>query len=131
VIQEFKEFINRGNLVDIAVAFVLGVAFASVVTTLTERIVSPLIGMIFDLSGLEAVGTFGPADPETGAVVGSVGAFVEALINFLIVGFVLFLVVRSYNRFQQRMRGPETEAEPEADPEDVVLLRRIAAALER
>ena len=128
MIKEFKEFINRGNLVELAVAFVLGVAFAAVVTSLTTRIVSPLIGMVFDLSGLETMGTFGPADPETGVPVGSVGAFVQALINFLIVGLVLFFVVRAYNRMQR----PEPEvAEPEAEPEDVVLLRRIAAALER
>ena len=128
MIKEFKEFINRGNLVDLAVAFVLGVAFASVVTALTTRIVSPLIGMVFDLSSLETMGTFGPADPETGLPAGSVGAFVQALINFLIVGFVMFLVVRAYNR----MRRPDPETvEPEADPEDVVLLRRIAAAVER
>lgn len=128
MIKEFREFINRGNLVDLAVAFVLGVAFAAVITSLTTRIVSPLIGMVFDLSGLETMGTFGPADPETGLPVGSVGAFVQALMNFVIVGLVMFFVVRAYNRTQR----PEPEvAEPEAEPEDVVLLRRIAEALER
>ncbi|MEX1004861.1 MAG: large conductance mechanosensitive channel protein MscL [Acidimicrobiia bacterium] len=128
MIKEFKEFINRGNLVDLAVAFVLGVAFASVVAALTTRIVSPLIGMVFDLSSLETMGTFGPNDPETGLPVGSVGAFVQASTNFAIVGLVMFFVVKAYNRMQR----PEPEvAEPEAEPEDVVLLRRIAAALER
>lgn len=127
MIKEFREFINRGNLIDLAVAFVLGVAFASVVTVFTTRIVSPLIGMVFDLSGLENMGTFGPADPETGVPVGSVGAFVEAFINFVIVGFVMFLVVKAYNRTKK----PAPEPEPEADPEDVVLLRRIAQAVER
>lgn len=126
--QEFREFIDRGNLVDIAVAFVLGVAFASVVTALTTRIVSPLIAMLFDLSALESVGTFGPADPETGLPVGSVGAFLQGSANFLIVGFVMFLVVRTYNRFQHDVAAAE-QAGP--DPEDLVLLRRIAAALER
>jgi large conductance mechanosensitive channel len=127
VIKEFKEFINRGNLVDIAVAFVLGVAFASVIDTLTTRIVSPLIAMIFDLSGLASMGTFGPVDAETGLPVGSVGALVEAILNFLIVGFVVFLVVRAYNRFQRT----EPEPAPEPDTEDIVLLRRIAASLDR
>ena len=125
MIREFKEFINRGNLIDIAVAFVLGVAFATVVDAFTTRIVSPLIATAFDLSGLEAMWTFGPVDPDTGLQVGSVGAFVQAVINFVIVGLVMFFVVRAYNR----MKGPETE--PVADPEDVVLLRRIAAAVER
>ncbi|HSJ29346.1 MAG TPA: large conductance mechanosensitive channel protein MscL [Acidimicrobiia bacterium] len=125
MIREFKEFINRGNLIDIAVAFVLGVAFATVVDAFTTRIVSPLIATAFDLSGLEAMWTFGPVDPDTGLQVGSVGAFVQAVINFVIVGLVMFFVVRAYNR----MKGPEPE--PEADPEDLVLLRRIAAAVER
>ncbi|MFP5332504.1 MAG: large conductance mechanosensitive channel protein MscL [Acidimicrobiia bacterium] len=127
MIKEFREFINRGNLVDLAVAFVLGVAFASVTTAFTARIVSPLIGMVFDLSGLETMGTFGPADPETGLPVGSVGAFIQALINFVIVGFVMFLVVKAYNKTKK----PEPEPEPAADPEDIVLLRRIAEAVER
>lgn len=127
MIKEFREFINRGNLVDLAVAFVLGVAFASVVTALTTRVISPLIGMVFNLSSLETMGTFGPADPETGLPVGSVGVFVQASLNFIIVGIVMFFVVKAYNRAQK----PEPEAEPAADPEDLVLLRRIAAALER
>lgn len=127
MIKEFREFINRGNLVDLAVAFVLGVAFASVVTALTTRVVSPLIGMVFNLSSLETMGTFGPADPETGLPVGSVGAFVQASLNFIIVGIVMFFVVKAYNRTQE----PEPEPEPATDPEDLVLLRRIAAALER
>lgn len=127
MVKEFREFINRGNLVDLGVAFVLGVAFASVVTALTTRVISPLIGMVFNLSSLETMGTFGPADPETGLPVGSVGVFVQASLNFIIVGIVMFFVVRAYNRAQK----PEPEPEPEADPEDVVLLRRIAAALDR
>src|SRR5690606_17243334 len=126
VIAEFKEFINRGNLIELAVAFVLGVAFAAVVTVFTSRIVSPLIGMVFDLSSLETMGTFGPVDPETGVQVGSVGAFVQAVINFLIVGLVMFFVVKAYNR----MKGPEPEVVVE-DSEEIVLLRRIAAASER
>lgn len=127
MIKEFREFINRGNLVDLAVAFVLGVAFASVTTAFTTRIVSPLIGMVFDLSGLETMGTFGPVDPETGMPVGSVGAFIQASINFVIVGFVMFLVVKAYNRTKQPAPAPESVA----DPEDIVLLRRIAQAVER
>ncbi len=124
MIQEFKEFVNKGNLVEIAVAFVMGVAFAEVVSTLTNRIISPLIGLVFNLESLAGVWTFGELDPETGQPVGSVGAFIEAFINFLIVAFVMFLVVRYYNRFKARMEEAEEEA-PAEDPEDVVLLREI------
>ena len=124
MIQEFKEFVNKGNLVEIAVAFVMGVAFADVIAALTGRIISPIIGMIFNLESLAGVWTFGELDPETGQPVGSVGAFIEAFINFLIVAFVMFLVVRAYNRMKARMEEPIEEA-PAEDPEDIKLLREI------
>ena len=124
MIQEFKEFVNKGNLVEIAVAFVMGVAFAEVIAALTSRIISPLIGLVFNLESLAGVWTFGEVDPETGVPVGSVGAFIEAFINFLIVAFVMFLVVRAYNRMKARMEEPAEEA-PAEDPEDIKLLREI------
>lgn len=111
MLREFRDFINKGNFVDLAVAFVMGAAFTTVVTVFTERVVGPVIGMIVRLDGLENWGTF--AD---GA--GSVGAFLQALINFVIVGFVMFLVVRSYNRFR------DTD-EPSGPAEDIALLREI------
>ena len=132
MIKEFKDFINRGNLVDIAVAFVLGVAFSSVVTTLTTRIVSPLIGLIFDLRSLESVWTFGDVDPETGVPTGSVGAFIEASINFVIVAFVMFLVVKAYNRMKESMEQPSEDiAEEPAQSDEVKLLMEIRDSLAR
>jgi len=128
MVQEFKDFINRGNLVEIAVAFVMGVAFASVVSTFTERIVSPLIGLIFDLEDLAGMGTFGKV--VDGVRQGSVGAFVEALLNFIIVAFVMFLVVKAYNRMQEANAAAEEEA-PAEDPEDIQLLRQIRDSLAR
>ncbi len=127
MIKEFRDFITKGNLVDIAVAFVLGAAFASLVSTFTDRIVSPLIGLIFKVPDLSGTMTFGSLDPETGLPTGSVGAFISALINFIIVGFVMFLVVKAYNR----MKEEPAPDEPAADPEDVVLLREIRDALQR
>jgi large conductance mechanosensitive channel len=118
VLREFRDFVNKGNFVDIAVAFVIGVAFGSVVTALTERIVSPLIGMIVRIPSLEGIGVFGPPDEATGMPAGSVGAFVEAFLNFLIIAFVMFLVVRVYNRFREQEKPP-------GPPEEVVLLREI------
>lgn len=132
MIKEFKDFINRGNLVDIAVAFVLGVAFSSVVTTLTTRVVSPLIGLIFDLRSLESVWTFGDVDPETGVPTGSVGAFIEATINFVIVAFVMFLVVKAYNRMKESMEQPsEDVADEPAQSDEVKLLTEIRDSLAR
>lgn len=125
MIKEFKDFITKGNLVDIAVAFVLGAAFAGLVGTFTSRIVSPLIALIFSVPDLSGTMTFGDVDPATGVPAGSVGAFVSSLINFLIVGFVMFLVVKAYNK----MKAAPAPEEPAADPEDIVLLRQIRDSL--
>jgi large conductance mechanosensitive channel len=113
MLKEFRDFINRGNLIDLAVAFVVGVAFAGVVTALTEGIVTPLIGRIFQVDNL-----------QTYVIVGDVeiGRFLAAILNFLVVAFVMFLVVKAYNR----MKGPV--AAP-ADPAEIVLLREIRDAL--
>ncbi len=117
MIGEFRDFINKGNFVDIAVAFVIGVAFGAVVTTLVSRIVSPLIAMIFNVPDLSGIWMFGKIDEVTGLQSGSVGAFLAALLNFVVIAFVMFLVVRTYNRH----RTPETVA----DAEELVLLREI------
>lgn len=125
MIKEFKEFIAKGNLVDLAVAFVMGVTFAGLVNTFISRIVNPLLGLIFNVSSLETTWMFGKVDEATGLQAGSVGAFVGAIINFLVVAFVMYLVVKAYNR----MRKP-AEA-PAAPAEDVVLLREIRDSLRR
>jgi large conductance mechanosensitive channel len=124
MIKEFKEFIAKGSLVDLAVAFVMGLAFAGLVTTFISRIVNPLLGMIFNVSSLESTWTFGRVDEATGLPAGSVGAFVGAIINFLVVAFVMYLVVKAYNR----MRRPVETAAPS---EDTVLLREIRDSLRR
>lgn len=121
MIQEFREFINRGNIVELAVAFVMGVTFAAVVTTFTERVVNPFIAVLFPgLDSLDALGTFGEN--------GSIGAFIGSLINFVIVAFVLFLVVKAYNRMQRQEEAVEEQAAPS---EEVVLLREIRDNLTR
>jgi large conductance mechanosensitive channel len=114
MIQEFKDFINRGNLVDIAVAFVMGVAFAAVITSLTNDIINPIIAKIFSVESL--------AEWAPGGI--NVGSFLVAVINFLIVAFVMFLVVKAYNR----MKSEQPPAEP---TEEVLLLREIRDGLNR
>ncbi len=115
MIQEFKDFINRGNLVDIAVAFVMGVAFAAVITSLTDDIINPIIGKIFSVDGL--------ADWTISGV--RVGSFLVAIINFLIVALVMFLVVKAYNRMKESAEAAEEPSE------EVVLLREIRDGLAR
>lgn len=119
MINEFREFIARGNIVELAVAFVMAVTFASVIDILTSRIINPLIALILPgLDRLDAIGTF--ADE------GSMGAFLGAVINFLVVAVVLFLVVKAYNKTR---RTEEAEEEEEGPTEEVVLLRQIRDGL--
>lgn len=119
MIQEFKEFIAKGNIVQLAVAFVMGVTFASVVTTFTDRIINPIIAWILPgIDNLDAIGTF--ADN------GSIGAFIGALIYFVIVAFILFLIVKAFNRWERK----EEEA-PATPSEEIVLLTEIRDSLRR
>lgn len=91
---EFKEFINRGNVMDLAVAVVIGGAFASIVTALTTNIINPLISVV----------TGGSADTVSGLVVPGTeidfGAFISVCVNFLIVAFVVFLLIKAVNKAQ-------------------------------
>lgn len=126
MLGDFKEFVNRGNFVDLAVGFVMGVAITTVVQALVNRVIMPAIGMIFGESNLDNLLTFGEAVGEDGVPIGSFGAVITALVTFLAVALVLYLIVRAYNRLQRRK--PD-EAEPEAEAEDIVLLRQIRDAL--
>lgn len=119
MIREFREFINRGNIVELAVAFIMGVAFANVVTTFTDRMINPLIALLIPgLDELSSFGTFGEN--------GSVGAFLGALINFVIIALVVFFIVKAYNRVRT-----EQEEKPAVPSEEVVLLTEIRDALRR
>ena len=113
MLREFRDFINRGNLIDLAVAFVLGVAFAGVVTALTEGIVTPLIGRIFRVDNLQTYVIAGDVE---------IGRFLAAILNFVVVAFVLFLVIKAYNRTKKPAEAP-------ADPVEIALLREIRDSL--
>ena len=107
MLKEFKEFAMKGNLVDIAVGFVMGAAFKQVVTSFTGGIVSPLIGLIFntDLKDLKWIAKEGVAD-DAGKVVGEVavlyGDFLTNVIDFIIVAFVMFLIVKGVNSTKKK-----------------------------
>ena len=133
----FVEFMRRGNLVQVAVAFVMGLAFAAVVTSFVNGLVSPLLGLFGNVNFADAgtclKGTCGPVkDPTTGAVVGHTGvflgwgAFLTAVITFVITAAVLyFLVVKPYERLENRWKKDEEEA----GPSEVELLTQIRDAL--
>ena len=106
--KEFKEFINRGNVMDLAVAVIIGGAFTAIVTSLTDDIINPLIAVIAG----------GGADAVSGLVVPGTnidfGAFLSAVINFLIVAFVVFCLVKAINSAQKLIPKKEEEPAPAA-----------------
>lgn len=106
MLKEFKEFAMKGNLVDIAVGFVMGAAFKEVVTAFTGGIVSPLIGMIFnadfkDLKYVMKEGLTDTAGKITGEVAVLYGEFLTNVIDFIIVAFVMFMVVKVVNKMKR------------------------------
>ncbi len=132
-IKEFKEFAMKGSLVDIAVAFVMGGAFGKVVSSFTDGIVSPLIGMIggADLSKNMYVLKDAVLDASgkvvTEAVAIKWGDFLTAIINFIIVAFVMFLVIKAINR----MKKKQEEAPPAGPSSTDALLMEIRDSLKK
>lgn len=107
MLKEFKEFAMKGNLVDIAVGFVMGAAFKSVVTSFTAGIVSPLIGLVFkadfkDLKWVVEEGTMDEAGKVTGEVAVLYGDFLTNVIDFIIVAFVMFMMIKGINKTKKK-----------------------------
>jgi len=122
--KEFKEFILRGNVVDLAVAVIIGGAFGAIVTSLTNDIIMPLIGVI--LGGID----FSSLTIQVGEATVAYGNFVQAIINFLIIGLVLFFVVKAMNK-AATLGAKDKTAAPTAPPEDVKLLTEIRDLLKQ
>jgi large conductance mechanosensitive channel len=114
MLKEFRDFALRGNVIDLAVAVVIGAAFTGIVNSLVNDIIMPLIGAL--LGGVD----FTTLSVTVGNAVIAYGNFIQAIVNFVIIAFVLFLIVRSINRFKK----PQ-EAAPAAPPADIVLLTEI------
>jgi large conductance mechanosensitive channel len=139
MLSEFKAFIAKGNVIDLAVAVIIGAAFATIVASLTGDIIMPIIGAIFggaDFSSYFTVLGAIPADfkgdptsyaalKEAGVAVLGWGQFLTVLINFLILAFVIFLLVRQANRI---MRKPD---DAPAGPSEVDLLTEIRDELKK
>ena len=130
--SEFREFIAKGNVADLAVGVVIGAAFGKIVTTLVDKVIMPPIGLLIggvDFAKLGIVlkeASVDAAGKEVPAVVLAYGEFINALIQFVIIAFAIFLVVKAINR----LRKP-VEAAPAGPSEDVLLLREIRDSLKR
>jgi len=137
MLSEFREFAIKGNVVDMAVGIIIGAAFGGIVSSLVNDVVMPPIGMVLgqvdfsnlfvDLSGKGF--TVLSEARKAGAPALAYGAFLNTLINFVILAFVIFLVVRGINRLKRQ--APPPPAAPPAPPAEEVLLREIRDLLAR
>jgi large conductance mechanosensitive channel len=133
VFDEFKKFAMRGNVIDLAVGVIIGASFTGIVNSFVKDIINPPLGLA--LGGIDFANFFvtlkGPVTStlvdaaKVGAVTLNYGNFVNAIINFLIVALVLFLLIRQINK----LTPPAEVAPPPATPEDVLLLREIRDTL--
>ena len=126
MLKEFREFISRGNVMDLAVAVVIGAAFAGVVTSLVNDIITPIIGVFLggiDFSGLAIT---------VGEAAITYGNFIQAIINFLIIALVIFMIVRTINqikrRFEREKEDPAAPAEPSAQEKLLMEIRDLLRA---
>lgn len=140
MLQEFKEFAVKGNAMDLAVGVIIGAAFGKIVDSIVGDLIMPLVSMVvgkLDFSNLFVVLGDNPdnlvalADlKKAGIPVFAYGSFVTILLNFVILAFIIFMIVKQMNRLRKEEAAP-APAEPPPTPEDVVLLREIRDALKK
>jgi large conductance mechanosensitive channel len=132
--SEFKEFAIKGNVVDLAVGVIIGGAFGKIVDSIVGDLIMPLVGKV--LGGLDFSNYFialagqtatNLADAKKAGAVFAYGSFITVAINFVILAFIIFLMVKQINRLKKEAPAPA----PAAPPEDVVLLREIRDSLKR
>jgi len=140
MIAEFKKFITRGNVIDMAVGIIIGTAFKEIINSLVKEIIMPLIGLF--LGGISFVDlkiVIAEATEQTTEVAIMYGNFIQRIIDFLIIAFVVFMMVRTINRIRERIEArkkaeaaAEAEAAPPAPtPADIVLLSEIRDLLKK
>ena len=127
LLDEFKKFAMRGNVVDLAVGVVIGGAFGKIVTSFVNDVLMPPLGML--LGGVSFGGlavTLKAAEGDVPAVLWKYGSFIQSIVDFTIIAFVIFLVVKAMNSMQRKQEAP---AAPAAPPPEVVLLTEIRDSL--
>jgi large conductance mechanosensitive channel len=140
MMQEFKEFAVKGNVIDLAVGVIIGGAFGKIVGSMVEDLIMPIVGAIFgniDFSNVfvamgdvpEGTAQTLAAMKEAGVPVLAYGNFITVAINFIILAFIIFMMVKQINRMKRVEEA--APAAPEATPEDVVLLREIRDSLRK
>ena len=142
MIKEFRDFIAKGNVMDLAVGIIIGAAFTAIVKSLVDDLINPIIGLIlggidftnmyFVLKGTVAPGAGLQAARDAGAAIFAYGSFVTAVINFLIIAFVVFLLVKSVNKMKDAAikKAPPAPAVP-AGPTELDVLLQIRDSLKK
>ena len=144
MLKEFKAFVAKGNVMDLAVAVIIGGAFATIVGSMTADVIMPIVGAIFggaDFSnyfilldvpaGYEGSMSDYAALKDAGAAMIGYGAFITAVINFLILAFIIFLLVRYANKAMEAAKKDEEAAAPPAGPSETDLLKDILEELKK
>lgn len=139
MLNEFKNFIAKGNVMDMAVGIIMGAAFTAIVTSMVSDLLNPIIGLFMggvdfgalyiNLSGQEFESL--AAAQEAGAATFNYGLFINAVINFLIVAFVVFLLVKGVNKVKEQAVKEEKKAAKKSPPADIVLLTEIRDLLKK
>lgn len=139
MLKEFKEFINRGSVMDLAVGMIIGAAFTAIVTSLVNDIVMPIISMIiggFDFTGLKITIPAYIEGVEPATI--NYGNFLQAAVNFLIIAFVIFLMVRTLNKMRERAErltkkaeDKKEEAVEKKEDDQIALLKEIRDLLKK
>ncbi len=142
MVQEFKDFAVKGNVIDLAVGVIIGGAFGKIVESMVGDLVMPLVGAAFgklDFSSLFIVmGTIPPGTAMTldalkkaGVPVFAYGSFITVAVNFAILAFIIFLMVKQINRLKREAPATVVAPAPAVTPEDVLLLREIRDSLKK
>lgn len=124
-IAEFKAFAMKGNVIDLAVAVVIGAAFGKIVSSLVDNIITPIVGLL--LGGIDFTGL----SHTVGDATVTYGVFIQSVIDFTIVALVIFMVVKALNKATSVAKAPEAPAAPAEPSEEVKLLREIRDNLRR
>lgn len=124
-VKEFKEFAMRGNVIDMAVGVVIGGAFGKIVSSLVGDVIMPIVGVLTGgVNFTDLKFTLKDAVGDTAAVTVNYGSFIQTMVDFTIIAFCIFCVVKAINSLKKPKEEPKTE-EPAPIPEDVALLTEI------
>ncbi|MBQ1392240.1 MAG: large-conductance mechanosensitive channel protein MscL [Lachnospiraceae bacterium] len=132
-IQEFKEFISRGSVMDLAIGVIIGSAFTAIVNSLVEDVIMPIIGIIIGKINFEDLKILiTPASGDVAEVAVYYGRFIQNIVSFILIALVVFLIVKAINRFRRKKDEPVEEVAAEPEPsEETVLLREIRDLLKK